>query len=307
MKSAPHLAGHETKPVPVHLLIARRDIGMSIRALRSLVACNDQPLRLVWHEDGLDDYDIERINKAFPENSEVLRRPVADEMMAEALRDYPLCREFRRRHVMGLKLIDPLHDPSETFMIYDSDIVTMRPVTGFSSFPDDETDLVFMYDRQYSYGFKLEQSLFVQAGKLTRRLNAGCMLVRRSSVSYALMESVFEKYPGLLERNDDQTPWALIAGGLNARMWDPSQVAIAMGTEESLRDCAVLHFTQPVRSMFDNFAKLSEAGASSAGSVTLRTVPSTRFGRLELFCEILERKMINSCNRMRGAFSRFGF
>lgn len=307
MKAETHNANRATGPVPVHLLIARRDIGMSIRALRSLLACNDRPLKLVWHEDGLDDLDIDRINKAFPENSEVLRRSVADEMMAEALRDYPLCREFRRRHVMGLKLLDPLHDQSETFMIYDSDIVTMRPVTGFTSLPDDKTDLVFMHDSQYSYGFKLEQSLSVEPGTLTRRLNAGCMLVRRSSVSYALMESVFEKYPALLERNDDQTPWALIAGSLNARKWDSLQVAIATGTEEFLRNCAVLHFTQPVRSMFDQFAKLSESEASAAERAALRTVPSTRFGRLELFYEILERKIINFCNRMRGALGRFGF
>ena len=283
---------------------------MGIRALRSLLANSDKLHRLVWHEDredGLDDRDIARISEAFPENSEVIRRGAADEMLEEVLRDYPLCREFRRRHVMGLKLIDPLHDRSDAFLIYDSDILTMHPVSGFCDFPDKETDVVFMHDSQYSYGFRLRQALAVPSGSMVRRLNAGCMLVRRSSVSYGQIEAVFERYPQLMERNDDQTVWALLAAGLNARMWDPEQVAIARADEVFLEECSVLHFVSPVRAIFHRFAEVAESRPAGVGRVAVRTVPSVRFGGADLFREVLERKLINNANRARMFLSRFGF
>jgi hypothetical protein len=293
------------EPVPVHVLITRRDVGMGIRALRSLLACNDQPLRIVWHEEALDDRDVDRINEAFPEDSEVIRRRSADEVMDEVLRDYPLCREYRRRHFFGLKLIDSLHDPSDRFMVYDTDVLTMKPVAGLSSFPDDQTDFLFMSDSQYSYVFNLGQALSVPPGVLLRRLNSGCMLIRRSSVSYAQIESVFEKYPWLREMNDDQTPWALMASKKNARMWNPAQVGLAYGMSGSEDERAVLHFTQPVRTMFLPYAKRIEGRVEAPQRVLLQTVPGVRFGGLQFFCEILTRRLINFKNRMRGVLAPF--
>jgi hypothetical protein len=292
--------------VPVHIVITRRDVGMGIRALRSLLAYNDQPLRLVWHEDVLDARDIDRINAAFPANSEVLRRRVADEMMDEVLRDYPLCREFRRRHCLGLKLIDPLHDPSDIFMIYDSDIVTMKPVAGFTTLPDDQTDLVFMYNGQYSYIFKLEQAFSVGSDMLVRRLNAGCMLVRRRGLSYAQIESLFEKYPSLCEQGDDQTVWALLAARLNSRMWNPEQVGFPSGKNKAVGQHAVLHCVSPVRAMFDRCADVSEGSRDALQRVTLQTLPCVRFGGWPLFFEILTRRLINYKNRLKSELPKFG-
>lgn len=299
------MSNSNLEPVPVHVLITRRDVGMGIRALRSLLAGNDQPLRIVWHEEALDDRDVDRINAAFPGNSQVIRRRVADEVMDEVLRDYPLCREYRRKHFFGLKLIDSLHDASDRFMIYDTDVLTMKPIAGLSSFPDAQTDFLFMSDSQYSYVFNLGQALSVPPGVLLRRLNSGCMLIRRSSVSYNQIESVFEKYPWLREINDDQTPWALIASEKNVRMWDPAQVGLAYGMSGPEDDRAVLHFTQPVRTMFLPCAKRMESRLESPPRVLLQTVPCARFGGWQFFCEILTRRLINFKNRMRGVLAPF--
>jgi len=272
---------------------------MGITAVRSLLACSDKRHKLVWHEDVLSAHDRESINAAFPDNSRIIQRTVADELMNEILRDFPLCREFRRRHSMGLKLIDTLNHEHPVFLIYDSDILTMCPVSGLCDFPDTATDLLFMQDRQYSYRFGLGHAVQLPNGSLVRRLNAGFMLVRRESITYDDIERILYEHPHFRAINSDQTVWALLAARRSVRMWAPAQVALAYGESSVLEKCAVLHFTQPVRSRFNDFAGLAATRMNRSKPVKIETVEAERFARLELLGEIAHRKFINWAHRAR--------
>lgn len=90
----------------IHMLICKRDFEMAVITAAQLNHLGQTGHSFTFHDDGtMDDKMEEIINHQLP-GTLVVRRKVADFIAGQKLFYYPNILEFRKKHVMALKLID---------------------------------------------------------------------------------------------------------------------------------------------------------------------------------------------------------
>lgn len=111
----------------VHTLICKRDVQWWINTVNLFKHHSGLDFTTVVHEDGsMDDGDCEKLSANIT-NLKIYRRSIADAMMRQHLKDYPLCTHFRlaeHHTIFRIKLFDPfLLTESNNCICMDADIL----------------------------------------------------------------------------------------------------------------------------------------------------------------------------------------
>ncbi len=118
---------------------------MAIVCLSSLRRCSDAAIDFVIHDDGcLDEDDIGIVlDKLGP--VKIVTRREADARMAEELKRFPASSAFRRETCMWLKLCDTVYyNECNSYILRDSYALALQPIACLFSFPDPDTNMLYM-------------------------------------------------------------------------------------------------------------------------------------------------------------------
>jgi len=118
---------HHGRPVSLHMVVGKGMGLLGMLGLRSLEWHSGYSWAPFIHDDGtLDDKDEAEWQRQFPDCT-VIRKFLADEVMGDALKAYPKCRENRLKHHWFLKVFDTWHyAPHHNYIVIDSDILFFR-------------------------------------------------------------------------------------------------------------------------------------------------------------------------------------
>ena len=253
---------------------------MAIFCLGSLLRHSADVLTLRLHDDGtLTEEDRQRL-AAELRVPEIIPRAEADERAAAFLARHPALREFRRRNVMALKLVDTVMYAGEELAYCDSDILFLRPFTGlYGQLRATGAGALFMKDWQNAFSLRSWHLLRHPELRLPLRTNAGLMAFRTAGFDLDLLEwyvarPEFQFSPVWME----QTAWGLLAMRVGCRVLDPEQAAIPRPGEMPREDRRVaLHFTSTVRNLLPLWAPLARGPEPDPRPpVAIRSFPAGR-------------------------------
>ena len=276
-------------PVTVHALACHAAVDMAARGFASLARCSDRPIRFVVHDDGtLGPEDHGRLQDAV-RGTTFIDRPTADATVEPKLSKYRLCREFRRRNPLALKLLDiPLLATGDVACC-DTDVFAFSPFAGVFEWPDEETTGVFMRDTQNAYAVR-PWHLVASGIALPMWINTGLMLFRTRHHDLDFIEwflgrefAVYQRLPGWVE----QTCWAALAHRGRCRLYDASQVRVIRDAA-CLNDPALLigHFTSNVRGLWE---QAQPSSPRRQATTAVRTYPVERLSASRLAAEQVRR------------------
>jgi hypothetical protein len=280
----------------VHTLACETHLWFAIPCLKSLLACSEEPVRLVIHDDGsLTEESLARFAAAFPD-AVLLRRRAANEQLAGALQRFPKLAEARVHLPHVLKLFDTTLTHPEPIVCYaDTDVLFQKRFRGL--FPDSAqgaglarasslakaTAGAFMMDHANS--FAAHPGDFWPFGPLRvpRQLNSGLFWVKRDRIDYERMEYLFKRWgPARIRRYHgwfEQTVWADHAWRTRCSLFDPSQLGTSSGDASRDGRLVGVHYVTPSRNLLK--AKLESGLATPLGAVDdIRLQTSKPFGAL---------------------------
>jgi len=183
------------EPVSVHMVLSRRTLLMGMLALRSLEFHSRMTWNLFIHEDGsLAVEDLKKLQAGFPA-ARIVGRGEADQALAEALSEFPACRENRLKHNWFLKFFDTRHfAPHNHYIVIDSDIVFFRrPDFILQWIASRSEDLWFMKDTREKYSMGRRDIEATLEMTVWPKVNSGLDLMYRPAVDLALAETFLEK------------------------------------------------------------------------------------------------------------------
>jgi hypothetical protein len=274
----------------VHTLACEAHLWFAIPCLRSLLACSEDPVRLVIHDDGsLTEESFARFAATFPD-AVVVRRRAANEQLAEALGRFPNMAQARGHLPHVLKLFDTTMTHPEAIVCYaDTDVLFQRRFRGL--FPDTAqgtgsakaTAGAFMMDHANS--FAAHPGDFWPFGPLRvpQQLNSGLFWVKRDRIDYERMEFLFKRWgPARIRKYHgwfEQTVWADHAWRTRCSLFDPNQFGTASADPGRDGRLVGVHYVTPSRDLLK--AKLESGIVTPVGAVEeIRLQTSKPFGVL---------------------------
>jgi hypothetical protein len=261
--------------VIVSTLIGHRDANMALTCLGSLVGSSQQDLEFRIHDDGtLTSDDRQELRKRLPVLA-FIDREIADQKICKILKEYPACWQYRKNHVLGLKLFDVALLSSEPEVAFcDSDVLFFHNVEALFTWPDAKTGSLFMQDHQESYALRPWQLLGNIV--LPRRLNSGLFFFRREHYDLNFIEWIlkhdyqaFRQFPFWVE----QTCWAALAWRSAARLWSAKQLKVIKDADYLTHNPVAGHFTSTVRSLLPGAINLVQPNRER---VLILTEPTQR-------------------------------
>jgi len=284
----------------VHTLACEAHLWFAIPCLESLLACSEEPVRLVIHDDGsLTEESFARFVTAFPD-AVLVRRRAADEQLAEALTRFPSMKEARSHLPHVLKLFDTTMTHPEAIVCYvDTDVLFQKRFRGL--FPESVEAAgsnqasglaqanglakasagAFMMDRANCFGAHPGDFWPLGPLRLARQLNSGLFWVKRDRIDYDRMEYLFKRWgPARIKKYHgwfEQTIWADHAWRTRCSLFDPDQFGTA--SAEGNSKLVGVHYVTPTRNMLK--ARLESGIATPVGAVEgIRLLPARPFGVL---------------------------
>jgi hypothetical protein len=201
----------------IHMLICKRDFEMAIITAAMLNHLGQTAHSFTFHDDGtLDDQMEKIIYQQFP-GTLVVRRNVADLIASQKLSAYPALLEFRKKHIMALKLVDVALWAQQGRVGYlDSDILFFRYPEEFISAFEKNIDVNY-FNRDIADAYVTDCcSIKKLVGFLpASRINAGLWVMNKKDIDLNLIES-WLKHPVISNYKSDyrleQTFTAMLAG-----------------------------------------------------------------------------------------------
>lgn len=185
---------HHGQPVSLHMVLSQAGLLMGQLTLRSLEFHSGFSWAPVLHDDGtLTDRDVEEIKRNFPDAT-IIRRAEADDALHEALTDFPICRENRKKHPWFLKVFDTRHfAPHDRYIVIDSDIVFFKRPDFILEWMEAQPDTFwFMEDTKEKYSSARPGIEAAMGFPLWERVNSGLDLMVRPAVDLGLAEKFLE-------------------------------------------------------------------------------------------------------------------
>jgi hypothetical protein len=295
----------ETGPTPpaplvaVRTLLCHRDVPLMLDCWRTLVACSAEPFATVVHDDGsLTEADEAAIVAAIP-RARVLRRAVADALMAERLARHEQARAFRAQSVWGLKLLDVvLAEPGDCYYV-DGDVRFFRRFRGLFDRAALAGRCVFLRDTVWiAYSIRPWHLLDRRRLRVAAGLNSGLALVDRAVfdldfVDWFLGQPDWRVIPAWTE----PTCWAALAARHDGHAIDPKQVTNLYPGAGLTPETIGAHFLSAYRDRFR--AALTAAPRLAEPVADLRFIRLGRAGPFALGCNQLKRKLTNTWTRRR--------
>lgn len=138
----------------IHSLVCKRDLKMYLWAIRSLLYYTKLNCPVVVHDDGtLNEADYQLLKQSLP-GVKIIPREVADCIIAQKLKDFPRCQQYRENSAFGLKLFNLMLLPEvDTILSFDSDILFFRYPRELIQKNRDQAGII--YNKEYtipSYG-----------------------------------------------------------------------------------------------------------------------------------------------------------
>jgi hypothetical protein len=292
----------------VHTLACEAHLWFAVPCLKSLLACSEEPVRLVIHDDGsLTEESFARFAAAFPDAMLVGRR-AADEQLAEALKRFPNMAEARGHLPHVIKLFDVTMTHPEAMVCYaDTDVLFQRRFRGL--FPDSAqasgsaratgsekaaglakafssaqaTAGAFMKDSANCFGAHPGDFWPFGPLRVARQLNSGLFWVRRDRIDYERMEYLFKRWgPARIKKYHgwfEQTVWADHAWRTRCSLFDSDQFGTASTVRERNDRLVGVHYVTPTRSLLK--AELETGPAAARGAPEMIRLEAARpFGAL---------------------------
>ncbi len=198
IRKAPAL-GAGTGAMELHMLLNKARLWEGAWALYSFLYYAAQPLRVVVHSDGTLDGGCASILSGLFPGIHIIPRAEADGVVTATLKEQGLnqCIELRRRHILGLKLLDPfIYSCTPSYLMLDSDLLTF-------SKPSELLDPSFAIAGDLSphlYSPDCSDSMALAPEKLrlagfqpAYRLNSGLLKIQRNGLSLARIEETISK------------------------------------------------------------------------------------------------------------------
>lgn len=245
-------------PLEIHSLLCRRDVPLACEYLKTLIGHSLDPIEFVFHDDGsLQPEDEAVLREALP-GSRVIYRAEADEQMEKRLQNYPTLREFRRRDVFGLKLLDVSLLGEQDQIIYsDSDVWCFQPFRQVFALPSG-CGALFMHDMDHSVCVRSWQLLNPQL-RLSQFINAGFFTVQREAFDLRAIENFISSVRSWRPYFTEQTCWGLLAQSAGAHHWNPQQVTVISPQTQWTPDLVLAHVVSLTRQRFPAIRAQGEA------------------------------------------------
>ncbi|MCF0056744.1 hypothetical protein [Dyadobacter sp. CY356] len=200
----------------IHMLICKRDFEMAIITAAQLNHLGKKGHSFTFHDDGtLDDQMEETISRHFP-GTLVVRRKVADFVASQKLFAYPNILEFRKKHVMALKLIDTaIWSQNNRIGYLDSDVLFFRyPEEYIQSLKTDTSTNYFNQDIADAYISGTDNIKNELGFSPVSRINAGLWTMNKKDLNLDQIERWLQ-HPFFKKHQSDyrleQTFMALLA------------------------------------------------------------------------------------------------
>jgi hypothetical protein len=276
----------------VHTLACEAHLWFAVPCLKSLLACSEEPVRLVIHDDGsLTEESFARFAAAFPD-AVLVRRRAADEQLAEALKRFPSMAEARGHLPHVIKLFDVTMTHPEAIVCYaDTDVLFQRRFRGL--FPDsaqaagssEATAGAFMMDSANCFGAHPGDFWPFGPLRVARQLNSGLFWVRRDRIDYERMEYLFNRWgPARIKKYHgwfEQTVWADHAWRTRCSLFDPKQFGTANAEREGNDRLVGVHYVTPTRNLLKAELEAGLATPAALGAVEMIRLEAARpFGAL---------------------------
>jgi len=189
---------HHGSPVSLHMVVGKKMSLLGMLCLRSLERHTEVSWAPFIHDDGtLDDEDVARWKRHFPDCT-VISKPLADEVVGDALKPYPKCRENRLKHHWFLKVFDTHHyAPNDHYIVMDSDILFFnRPqlLLDWIANPDGFFHVMRDTSEKYSHPRKMIEG--VMDVRMMTAVNSGLDLVPKEQFPLATIERFLDGCAG---------------------------------------------------------------------------------------------------------------
>lgn len=250
--------------VPViRSLLGHGNVAMALKSFGSLRRCHRPTFEFCLYDDGtLTATDRDQLSAALAPVSFVARTDL-DTMMDARLERYPACRAYRYEQIYSAKLLDvPLHSDGPC-VFCDSDILFLRPFTGFERVRLACPEPIFTQDIWNTYAIAPRDFLNPWRTRLVERLNSGVMILHTSQLDLDFLEWFLSRPRPAQFSHFEQTYWSALVHRDGGKFLAPEQFAYPPYSRQSAPGTAVAwHFVGTFRSEFDKMA--AEAAANEA-------------------------------------------
>ena len=257
----------------IRSLLGHGNMEMSLKCFASLRRCHRPAFEFRLYDDGtLTEADRERLHAAlFPLT--IIDRAAIDAATDERLARYPACRAYRREQVYAAKLLDIPLDSDGSCVFCDSDILFLRPFTGFEPVRAACSRPVFMQDIWDSYAMRYWTLLNPWRVRLVQRLNSGVMILDPAHLDLDLLEWFLSRPRPPHFSHFEQTFWSALIRRDGGKLLAPDQVGYPpSGGQADAGSAVAWHFVGPLRAGFDALeaAAATDEAAQALAPVNLR-------------------------------------
>lgn len=187
------------KQCEIHVLTSQQDWLNLIWTLKSFYIASGRRYALCIHDDGsLDATALSTLKAHFP-RGRVVGRKDADERAEEALRDFPVCLQFRRTNLLAPKVFDfALYLESDRMAVFDSDLLFFSEPAAFLQRVEEANykKNTFNKDKSSAYTVTAQDASRYAKVDLKPDINSGFGLVHRPSIRWSWIEE-FLALPGI--------------------------------------------------------------------------------------------------------------
>jgi hypothetical protein len=221
--NTPPIADTSDRRFEIHVLTSQHDWLNLIWSLKSFYAASGRRYALCIHEDGtLDSFALSALQRHFP-TARIVRRQEADQRLAQELREFPRCLQFRKANLLSLKVFDFIAFlQADRMVLFDSDLLFFDEPTAYISRLEDGNYRLnaFNADRDSAYTIDAEAVQARLGYELLARVNSGFGIVHRDSIKLEWIEELLA-LPGLTEGHFwriEQTLYALCSSRYGAEL-----------------------------------------------------------------------------------------
>lgn len=275
-------------------LCCSRDFDMAIECYRSFVQNASGVRSLIVYDDGTLSHDQAAAFIAMSPKIKVSRLSDRDEYIAKTLSRFPNCRSFRKRHPLGMKLLDAVLVADKDVYFIDSDIMFIKK---FSLNFLEKSEAISMKENDQGYSGNLLQLKKIFPS-ICSGVNTGFFKLPRGSLDlelaeYFLSKPEFQVNMGLVE----QTILAILLSQCSLSQLCPNQFPcdLTLPHRSDTKEVVAIHFLYFLKERWPEYVPLIETNVVKEVSV----YPSKRLSHLEILRRRLRRLLLGNNRRIR--------
>lgn len=247
------LVEKRAEAVPIHLLTGINDWRLAAWMLASFFHFTQRSWSVFIHDDGtLPAEARETLTLLFPQ-TRIISRAEADAAMANELRNYPRCQQYRQMHPLAQKIFDvPFFTTGKQFMLLDSDLLFFaRPEEILHWVDGGEGECWFNADADEAALLSKDEAKSQLGVDLWPKVNSGLCLISKSAVDRDFLEHALAT-TNILEAKVwriEQTLYALTASRHGKGGLLPATYEVSLG-KTAAPNALARHYVGAVRDHF---------------------------------------------------------